>query len=98
MVAFYTPEGKRILNEHSTTPRSLAQPRRMGSVLPALLLGALALLAAIYAQLWIGLLSLPALGGVDFISFYTAGRIARAGAYGQLYDLTLHYAIQSPLI
>ena len=70
----------------------------MGSVLPALLLGALALLAAIYAQLWIGLLSLPALGGVDFISFYTAGRIARAGAYGQLYDLTLHYAIQSPII
>jgi hypothetical protein len=41
---------------------------------------------------------LPALGGVDFISFYTAGRIARAGTYRQLYDLTLHYAIQSPII
>jgi hypothetical protein len=64
----------------------------------ALLLGVLAVLAAIYAQLWIGLLSLPALDGVDFISFYTAGRIARSGAYRLLYDLDVQHAIQAPII
>ncbi len=87
------------MNERSTSPRSLARPRGPSGALPeALLLGALALLAAIYAQLWIGLLSLPALGGVDFISFYTAGRIARAGAYAQLYDLETQHAIQLPIV
>jgi hypothetical protein len=67
-------------------------------LLELVLLGMLALLVAIYAQLWIGLLRLPALGGVDFISFYTAGRIARAGAYGQLYNLDAQHAIQAPII
>src|SRR5687767_7976873 len=87
------------MNEHSTSPRSLARPRGLGEALPeVLLMGALALLVAIYAQLWIGLLSMPALGGVDFISFYTAGRIARAGAYAQLYDLETQHAIQLPIV
>jgi hypothetical protein len=64
----------------------------------ALLLSALALLTAIYAQLWIGLLSLPALDGVDFISFYTAGRIVRSGALRMLYDLNVQHAIQVPIV
>ncbi len=87
------------MNEHPTSTRSLARPRGPGGVLPAaLLLGALALLAAIYAQLWIGLLSLPALDGVDFIVFYTAGRIMRSGSYRLLYDLDVQHAIEVPII
>jgi len=78
---------------------SLEQPNRRGGLVAiSLLAGALALLLALYIRLWTGLLSLPALGGVDFVSFYTAGRIARAGDYRQLYDLTRHYAIQSAII
>jgi hypothetical protein len=64
----------------------------------ALLLSALALLTAIYAQLWIGLLGIPALDGVDFISFYTAGRIVRSGALRMLYDLNVQHAIQAPIV
>jgi hypothetical protein len=64
----------------------------------ALLCGTPALLALVYIQKWIGLFDLPGLGGIDFVSFYTAGRIARAGMYRQLYDLATHYAIQSPII
>src|SRR6187401_2357730 len=80
----------RNVNEHSISPSSLVRPQRRGGILPAaLLLGLLALLVAIYSQLWIGLLRLPALGGVDFIAFYTAGRVVRANGYGQLYNLDL---------
>jgi hypothetical protein len=86
------------VNQHSISSRPLTQPRGLGALPAALLLSALALLAAIYAQLWIGLLSLPALDGVDFISFYTAGRIVRAGTYGLLYDLDVQHAIQVPII
>jgi len=64
----------------------------------ALLLGTPALLVVVYIQKWIGLFDLPGLGAIDFISFYTAGRIARAGMYRQLYDLKIHYAIQSAII
>lgn len=72
--------------------------RSRNNKLTPIVLGVFALLLAIYVRLWVGLLDLPALGGIDFVSFYTAGRIARSGAYRQLYDLTLHYAIQSPII
>jgi hypothetical protein len=86
------------VNERSIAPRTLAPSRGLGALPVALLLGALGLLAAIYAQLWTGLLRLPALDGVDFISFYTAGRIVRAGTYGLLYDLDVQHAIQVPII
>jgi alpha-1,2-mannosyltransferase len=62
------------------------------------LFGTPALLVVVYIQKWIGLFDLPGLGGIDFISFYSAGRIARAGMYRQLYDLKTHYAIQSTII
>jgi len=64
----------------------------------ALLCGTPALLLVVYIQKWLGLFEMPGLGGIDFVSFYTAGRIARAGTYRQLYDLATHYAIQSPII
>jgi hypothetical protein len=77
---------------------AIASRNRSRALPNLLIITALALLIAIYVRLWVGLLGLPALGGTDYISFYTAGRIARSGAYRQLYDLKLQYAIQSPII
>src|SRR5215208_4483131 len=78
---------------------SEVQPNNVrGWLSGAVLFGTPALLVVIYIQKWIGLFDLPGLGAIDFISFYTAGRIARSGMYRQLYDLTTHYAIQSPII
>jgi hypothetical protein len=47
---------------------------------------------------WKELLVDPRLNGIDFISFYTAGRIARSGDYAHLYDLQTQREIQSKLI
>ena len=75
------------------------QSNHMRGVLAvALLLGTWLMLIASYVRQWIGVYELPGLGGIDFISFYTAGRIARAGTYRQLYDLATHYAIQSAIV
>jgi hypothetical protein len=71
----------------------------MRDTLPVLLLvGAIALLLAIYLRLWFGLLQLPALGGVDFVSFYTGGRIVRSGSLERLYDLNLQHTIQVTIV
>jgi hypothetical protein len=47
---------------------------------------------------WRALLTDPELNGIDFISFYTAGSIAREGDYSHLYDLQAQNDIQSKLI
>lgn len=54
--------------------------------------------AALYIFMWTRLLDDPSLKGMDFISFYTAGRIAREGRYGQLYDLDLQRAVQARIV
>jgi hypothetical protein len=51
----------------------------------------------LYAFIWLRLLGDPSLRGMDFISFYTAGRLARAGDYHQLYNLTAQSAVQAPI-
>ncbi|MEI7770217.1 MAG: glycosyltransferase family 87 protein [Chloroflexales bacterium] len=51
-----------------------------------------------YGLIWSGLLADPQLHGIDFISFYTAGRIAQALPLSQLYDLDQQRAVQVPII
>jgi hypothetical protein len=60
-------------------------------------IAASALLLA-YSVIWALLLRQPALGFIDYISFYTAGRLARAGALANLYDLEAQRAIQREIV
>lgn len=53
---------------------------------------------ALYAVMWSGLLNRPALGGIDFISFYTAGRIAQSAGCSRLYDLELQRSVQREIL
>ncbi len=53
---------------------------------------------ALYIFMWFQLLNDSSLKGMDFISFYTAGRIARLGHYHQLYDLESQRAIQYTIV
>lgn len=51
-----------------------------------------------YAMLLTGLLADPWLRGVDFLSFYTAGRLANTAPLSELYDLDRQRAIQHALV
>ncbi|MEI7644783.1 MAG: glycosyltransferase family 87 protein [Chloroflexales bacterium] len=51
-----------------------------------------------YALIWSVMLTDPQLHGIDFISFYTAGRLAQTLPLSQLYDLDLQRAVQVPII
>lgn len=51
-----------------------------------------------YALIWSDLLTDPHLRGIDFISFYTAGRLAQTRPLSQLYDLDQQQAVQVPII
>jgi hypothetical protein len=62
------------------------------------LIGSILLQAAFCVMSWKNLLKDPELNGIDFVSFYTAGRIARSGDYAHLYDLQAQIAIQNKLI
>lgn len=53
---------------------------------------------ALYAFMWFRLLDDSSLRGMDFISFYTAGRIARQGNYPLLFDLDSQRAVQHTLV
>jgi len=53
---------------------------------------------SLYGLIWLRLLSNPSLKGMDFISFYTAGRIARNGNYSHLYDLEAQHEIQHKIV
>lgn len=44
--------------------------------------------------MWTGLLAQPVLVSIDYISFYTAGRIAGSSGYNHLYNLDLQRSIQ----
>lgn len=52
----------------------------------------------LYIFMWFRLLNDSSLKGMDFISFYTAGRIARESNYHQLYDLDTQRAIQHTIV
>lgn len=52
----------------------------------------------LFAQMWTQLFAQPALGGVDFISFYTAGRIAQSIGSSHLYDLDQQRSIQQDIL
>lgn len=51
-----------------------------------------------YGLLWAGLLADPQLRGIDFVSFYTAGRLAQSAPLSQLYNLELQRAVQVPIV
>jgi hypothetical protein len=59
-----------------------------------ILFGLICLQVSIYAFIWGNLLNDPSLKGMDFISFYTAGRIANEGKYHELFDLDTQRSIQ----
>ena len=63
----------------------------------AFLIGSILLQAAFCVKSWINLLKDPELNGIDFVSFYTAGRIAQSGDYAHLYDLEAQNAVQNKL-
>jgi hypothetical protein len=50
------------------------------------------------ANEWVTLIKTHALNRIDFVSFYTAGRIARSGDYAHLYDLQAQNEIQKNII
>lgn len=49
-------------------------------------------------MLWINLLADPQLRGVDFLIFYTAGRLANTTSLSELYDLDRQRAVQHALV
>ncbi|HMQ34836.1 MAG TPA: glycosyltransferase 87 family protein, partial [Chloroflexaceae bacterium] len=51
-----------------------------------------------YGLLWAGLLADPQLRGIDFIAFYTAGRLAQTAPLSELYNLELQRAVQVPIV
>ncbi|MFH1636220.1 MAG: glycosyltransferase family 87 protein, partial [Chloroflexota bacterium] len=51
-----------------------------------------------YVLLWARFVSSPELKGADFISFYTAGLIAKSGHISQIYDLQLQHDIQQNVV
>lgn len=52
----------------------------------------------LFARMWTRLPAQPELGNIDFISFYTAGRIAGSAGYTRLYDLDLQRSIQQEIL
>ncbi len=63
-----------------------------------LVLGAVLLHLVVYQRLWLSVYHHPALEGVDFILFYTAGHLAQSGSLAHLYDLEAQRAIQQTII
>jgi hypothetical protein len=53
---------------------------------------------ALYVFMWFNLLGDSSLKGMDFISFYTAGRIARQGDYQMLFDLDAQRTVQHTIV
>lgn len=51
-----------------------------------------------YILIWAQLLDDPSLKGMDFISFYTAGKIFDLGLYNQLFDLDLQKQVQWEIV
>ena len=51
-----------------------------------------------YRRMWIDLFANPQWQGVDFIIFYTAGRLAQTAPLSELYDLEHQRAVQLPLV
>jgi hypothetical protein len=62
------------------------------------LIASILLQATFCAIRWKALLTDPGLNGIDFISFYTAGRIARSEGYARLYDVQAQNDFQDQLI
>lgn len=79
--------------------RHTAPARRLPRTLLTVLRASVPLVLLIaYPLIWVALVQRPVLGGTDFISFYTAGRIARSGQLERLYDLDLQQGIQAPIV
>ncbi len=53
---------------------------------------------ALYVFMWLHLLRDPSIKGMDFISFYTAGRIARQSNYHLLFDLDTQRTVQTSIL
>lgn len=64
----------------------------------ALTLTISAVLCGFAAMLFPGVLADPQLRGVDYIAFYTAGRLAREAPLSELYDLDRQRAVQHPIV
>ncbi len=54
--------------------------------------------SSFYAMLWTALLSDPRFHGIDFLIFYTAGRLANTASLSELYDLDQQRAVQHALV
>ncbi|MBL8099148.1 MAG: DUF2029 domain-containing protein [Anaerolineales bacterium] len=52
----------------------------------------------LYAFMWLRLLNDPSIKTMDFISFYTTGRLMRMGEYQQIYNLDSQALIQNQII
>jgi hypothetical protein len=99
-------DAERRTSMRSTDHRSLPQAEpvplptqtRQYVLSTLFLYSALALLAVLYVTFWLSLLKQPALGGVDFLILYTAGRIFRFGELPRLYNLELQQRIQTPIV
>ncbi len=59
--------------------------------------GAILLQVQLYVREWITFLRLPATTYLDFLSFYTAGRVFQSTGLSTLYDLDVQYAIQNSI-
>lgn len=64
----------------------------------ALILLLLSFQFSAYILIWTQLLDDPSLKGMDFISFYTAGKIFDLGLYNQLFDLALQKQVQWEIV
>ncbi len=62
------------------------------------LIGGVVFQVAWYLLLWTRFVASPELKGADFISFYTAGVIARSHQPSQIYDLQLQHDLQQEIV
>lgn len=76
----------------------MEKPARRFALGEVLLLLLLVAQLALYVFMWLGFQDDPAFYGSDFISFYTAGRIARAGDFHHLYDLETQRRVQADVL
>ncbi|MFN3492600.1 MAG: hypothetical protein ACK40V_10315, partial [Anaerolineales bacterium] len=74
------------------------KPLKAISITQALAFLLISAQTAIYVFMWLGLLNNPSIKTMDFISFYTAGRLMRMGAYQQIYNLDSQALIQNQII
>ncbi len=85
-----------MTNEHSLTGVKFAKGNFSFAEIFVILL--ISGQIALYAFMWFNLLSDSSLKGMDFISFYTAGRIARQGDYQMLFNLDAQRAVQHTIV